>query len=52
MVGFKERLDSALKHRVWFLGGPLWSQELDLMISMGPLQLGIFREPVIFLVKK
>jgi len=29
---FKECLDSALRHRVWILGGPVWSQELNWMI--------------------
>lgn len=26
----------------WILGGPTWSQELDLMILLGTFQLGIF----------
>lgn len=26
---FKKHLDSALRHVVWFLGGPVWSQKLD-----------------------
>ena len=33
---FKKHSDSALSHMVWFLGGPLWSQELDPMILVGP----------------
>ena len=36
---FKEHLDSALRHRVWFLCGTVQSQELDSMICVGPLQL-------------
>ena len=38
---FKEHLDNALRHRVWILGGPLQSQELGLMILVGPCQLRI-----------
>jgi len=30
---FKECLDSVLRHKVWSLGGPVRSQELDSMIS-------------------
>ena len=37
----QEVLDNALRHMGWFLGGPVWSQELDLMILMGPFQLRI-----------
>ena len=44
---FKKRLDNALRHRVWFLGDPVWSQELDLMILVGPFQLKIFYDPII-----
>ena len=39
---FKKHLDNALRHMVRFLGGPVWSQELDLIILMSPFQLGIF----------
>ena len=31
-----------LRHTVWSLGGPVWSQKLDSMISTGPFQLGLF----------
>ena len=34
---FKKHLDVALGYVVSFLGGPVWSQELDSMILEGPL---------------
>lgn len=40
-------LYSALRHMVSFLGGLMWSQELDSVIILGPLQLGIFCVSVI-----
>jgi len=30
------------EHRVWILGGPVWSQELGSVIHVGPFQLRIF----------
>jgi len=39
---FRRHLDNALRHRVWFLGGPVRSQEMDSMILMGPFQLRIY----------
>ena len=39
---FKKCLDNALRHGVWFWVGPVWSQELDLMIIVGPFQPRIF----------
>ena len=36
---FYECLDSALRHRVWILGGAAYSQELDSVILMGTLHL-------------
>jgi len=40
---FKEHLDSTLRHWVSTLGGPAWSQEMDLMVFVGPFpQKGIF----------
>jgi len=39
---FKECSDNALRHWVWILGGCVWRQGLDLVILVGPLQLGIF----------
>lgn len=38
---------SAPRHRVWILGGPVWSRELDSMQLMGPFQLGISWNPMI-----
>ena len=35
---FKEHLDSALRHRVWVLEGPVGTQELDSMILVGSFQ--------------
>jgi len=40
VLEFKEHLGSALRQRVWFLGGALWSQ--DSVILMGLFQLGMF----------
>lgn len=34
---FKECLDSALTHTVWFLGGSVWRQDLDSVV--------VFTEP-------
>ena len=33
-----------------FLGSPLWSQELDSMILMGPFQLGILNDSMIYAI--
>lgn len=38
---FKEGLGSALRHSIWILGDPVWRQELDSVIPVGPFQLGI-----------
>ena len=43
---FKECLDTDLV--VWILGVPMWSQDLDSAILMGPFQLRIFYD-IIFL---
>ena len=42
LLEIKECLDSALSHRVWILGGALWSQELGSVIPMGPFRLRMF----------
>jgi len=42
LLEFKKHLDSTLRHMIRFLGGPVWSQELDPMILVGPFPLGIF----------
>lgn len=42
LLEFKEYLDKALRHRVWVLRGPEWSQGLDLMVLVGSFQLGPF----------
>ena len=39
---FKECLDSALRCRVWILGGAVRGQEVDSVFLMRPFQLGIF----------
>lgn len=41
LLEFKKHLNSSLRHRVWFSGGLAWSQELDLVILVGPCQLGL-----------
>jgi len=42
LLEFEECLDTALSHRVWILGGAVWSQELESVTLVGPLQLRIF----------
>jgi len=42
MPEFKKYLDSAPRHGIWFLGRPVWSQGLDLMVLVTHFQLGIF----------
>jgi len=37
----------ALRHTVWFQSGPVWSQELSLVILVGPFQLRIFYDSMI-----
>ena len=49
MLEFQERLDTALRHRVWILGGAVWSQELDSVILTSPFQLWMFYDSVILL---
>lgn len=44
---FKECLDTALRHGVCILGGPVSRQWLDSMILVGFFQLGIFCNSVI-----
>ena len=48
LLKFKEYLDNALRHRVGILHVPLCSQELDSTILMGPFQIRIFYDSVIF----
>lgn len=42
LMGFKEHLDTAFRHRVWFLGGAMRSPGLDSVIFVGPFQFRIF----------
>ena len=44
LMEFKKHWDNTLRHRVWFLGGPEQSQELDSMILVGAFQLRIVYE--------
>ena len=39
LLEFKEHLDNTLRHRISISGGPVWSQDLDLMILVDPFQL-------------
>lgn len=45
---FKKHLDSALRCRDWTLSDPVWSQELDSVVFVGPFQLGMFSDPILF----
>jgi len=47
LLAFKQCLGNALRHRVWILGGPLWSLELGLMILVGSFQIRIFYDSII-----
>ena len=40
LLELKECLDTAIRHRVWILGGAVWSREFDLVILMVPSNLG------------
>lgn len=42
LLEFRECLDTTFRHRFSIFGDPMWGQNLDLMISVGPLQLGTF----------
>jgi len=42
LLDIKKHLDSALGLRIWILGVPVWSQQLDSMIFVGSFQLWIF----------
>ena len=42
LLEFKECLDNTLRHRVWILDGPVWSQELDSVFLVGLFQFRIF----------
>lgn len=42
-----QRLDEALRQTVYFSGSCAWSQELGLVIFVGPFQLGIFCDAAI-----
>ena len=42
LLEFMEHLDTTLSHTVWILGGAVWSWGLDLMIFVGPFQMGVF----------
>ena len=41
MLELKECWGTTLRRRVWVLSGPVWSQELDSVILVGPFQLRI-----------
>lgn len=44
---FNKFLDKALRCRFWCLGGPMWRQELDLMILLGAFLVRIFFDSMI-----
>lgn len=43
---FKRCLNNALRHMVWFLGGPVWIQKFGSVIFMGLFQAGVFFDSV------
>jgi len=43
---FKRCLNNALRHMVWFLGGPVWIQRFGSVIFMGLFQAGVFFDSV------
>ena len=47
-LGFKERLHTALRYRVWILDSCVWSWELDSVILVGPFQLEMFYDFICF----
>lgn len=44
----KMHLDNALRHGVWILGDPVWSQELKSVILLVSFQLGICCVSIIY----
>jgi len=42
LLELREHWDTALSHKVWAWGGPLWGQGLGSMVLEGPFQPGIF----------
>lgn len=46
LMEFKKLLENALRHRFVLLGSSVLSQDLDLMITVGPFQLGIFYDSI------
>lgn len=47
---FRQHLDSALRNRVWILGGPVLSQDYNSMILVGLFQIRIFYNSVILYI--
>lgn len=41
LLELREHLDTALKHRVWVLGGAVWSQDLNSVVVVGFFQLTV-----------
>ena len=46
LLEFKKLLDNTLRHGVQFLGGAVWSQDLDLMTFVDPFQLKVLYDTV------
>ncbi|KAK4811152.1 hypothetical protein QYF61_019783 [Mycteria americana] len=47
---FKKCLDNALRYMVSLLGCPVWSQELNSMILVGPFQLRVFYDSIVAII--
>lgn len=48
---FRKCLDNALRNMIWLLGSPVWSQQLDSVISVDPFQFRIFYDSLCLLIQ-
>lgn len=47
LLQLRKRLDNVFSHMVWFLGGPVWSRELDSLILMDSFSLAVFYDSTV-----
>lgn len=50
LLALKKHLGKALSHIFWLLGDPMWIQELDAIIPVGPFYLWVFCDSTTFSV--